>query len=105
MDSFTPIRLGDYVRIALKGNPGEKEAELTARLRATLAEYKAGTRCACGAPIWVIGSAEVGNMCFTCITGSTDTSQDYEIDEACDKANAPQSPRERYVRSKPEFPA
>jgi hypothetical protein len=30
-------------------------------------------------------------MCFTCITGSTDTSDDYEIDEACDKANAPRS--------------
>jgi hypothetical protein len=65
MDSFTPIKLGDYVRISLKHNPGEKQAELTARLRSTLTAYNAGTRCACGAPIWVIGSAEVGNMCFT----------------------------------------
>jgi hypothetical protein len=32
-------------------------------------------------PIWAIGSAVVGNACFTCITGEADPSSDYEIDE------------------------
>jgi hypothetical protein len=39
----------------------------------------------CGEPIWVIGSAEAGNACFTSITGDTEPSEDYEIAEACDK--------------------
>jgi hypothetical protein len=47
--------------------------------------FKAGERCDCGEPIWVIGSAVAGHMCFTCITGSANDSEDYEIVEACDK--------------------
>jgi len=86
---FIPIRLGDYVRLHLKSNRGESAAEVTARLRSALERYKAGARCACGEPIWVIGSAEAGNACFTCITGETDPSGDYEIDEACDKVRRP----------------
>jgi len=35
----------------------------------------------------VIGSAFVGNACFTCITGEADPSDDYEIAEACDKSD------------------
>jgi len=73
----------------LKCNPGDKKAEILAGLESALAAYKAGTRCSCGAPIWVIGSSQVGPVCFTCTTGETDGSQDYEIDEACDKLRAP----------------
>lgn len=83
--SFVPISIADYVRIHVKSNPGKMAAEVTARLKQTLAAYKAGKRCHCGAPIWVIGSSEVGHMCFSCITGEADPSKDYEIDEACDK--------------------
>ena len=36
----------------------------------------------------MIGSAEAGNACFTCITGEADSSEDYEIAEACDKRRA-----------------
>ena len=80
---FVPIQLRDYIRLYMKDNPGENEADIVARLQSTLAEHKAGVRCACGAPIWVIGSAEAGHKCFTCLTGSTDASNDYEIAEAC----------------------
>jgi hypothetical protein len=69
----------------LKANPGENARQWTARLQATLNAFKAGKRCHCGEPIWVIGSTEVGHMCFSCITASTDDSEDYEIAEACDK--------------------
>jgi len=82
---FVPIQLRDYVRRYLKHNRGEAAEEVTARLQSALEAYKAGARCDCGAPIWVIGSAETGNGCFTCITGESDPSQDYEIAEACDK--------------------
>ena len=34
----------------------------------------------CGQSIWAIGTAITGsNMCFTCITGEADDSEDYEI--------------------------
>jgi hypothetical protein len=82
--AFAPIRLDDYVRKHLKRNPRDKEPELRAQLKEALEAFKGGTGCQhCGAPIWVIGSSQVGHMCFTCITGSADNSEDYEIDEAC----------------------
>jgi hypothetical protein len=33
----------------------------------------------------VIGSASVGNSCFTCITGESQPDSDYEIDSAIEK--------------------
>jgi hypothetical protein len=88
---FHPIKLRDYVRLHLKSNPGDKAAVIVAQLESALAAYEAGERCQCGEPIWVIGSSQVGHMCFTCITGEADCSDDYEIDEACDKLSAPGS--------------
>jgi hypothetical protein len=86
---FRPIALRDYVRRHLKSNRGDNETEVTTRLQWALQEFKAGAVCSCGEPIWVIGSAVAGLMCFTCITGSADNSEDYEVDEAC----RPQRPR------------
>ncbi len=80
---FKPISIPNYVRLHLKNNPGDTEAEMTARLKSALKAYQAGARCYCGAPIWVIGSAVAGHMCFTCITGEAYPSEDYEIAEAC----------------------
>ena len=86
---FVPIQFNEYVKLHLRSNPKENAADLTARLRSALEDYKAGRRCDCGEPIWVIGSAQVGLMCFTCITGESDLDEDYEIAEACDKRLAP----------------
>jgi hypothetical protein len=55
--TFVPIQLEEYVKLHLRSNPRENRADVTARLRSALADYKAGRRCHCGAPIWVIGSA------------------------------------------------
>jgi hypothetical protein len=87
--SFVPIQLKEYVKLHLRSNPKENAADLTARLQSALEDYNAGNRCQCGEPIWVIGSAQVGLMCFTCITGEADPSEDYEIAEAWDKELAP----------------
>jgi len=36
--------------------------------------------CHCGNPIWAVGSALCGSaMCFTCITGEADCSEDFEV--------------------------
>ena len=81
--AFVPISIDDYVTKFLAANSGSKRSEVTARLKETLADFKAGAHCSCGAPIWVIGSAEVGNACFSCITGEAYPNEDYEIAEAC----------------------
>ncbi|HVP20263.1 MAG TPA: hypothetical protein VMS73_00225 [Anaerolineaceae bacterium] len=81
---FTPISIEKYVEIHLRANPGAKRAEITQALKASLADYKNGVTCqSCGNPIWVIGSALAGPMCFTCITGEAIPEDEYEIDEAC----------------------
>jgi hypothetical protein len=86
--AFVPIRLDEYVQLHLRKNPGVIAADITARLQYALDAYKAGQGCHCGAPIWVIGSADAGLSCFTCITGESHPSSDYEIAEACDKSDA-----------------
>lgn len=86
--AFVPIRLDEYVQLHLRNNPGVGAADITKRLQFALHAHKTGQRCHCGAPIWVIGSGEAGLSCFTCITGESDPSGDYEIAEACDKSDA-----------------
>jgi len=71
-----------------KDNRGDKESDVVSDLQPTLAAYKRGERGSCGEPIRVIGSSQVGHMCFTCMTGETDPSYDCEIDEACDQSSA-----------------
>ena len=79
---FTPVRLEDYVKLHLRANPGVDRADLVQRLESAIAAAKQGARCRCGAPIWIIGSAEAGLSCFTCITGEAQPHEDYEIDIA-----------------------
>jgi hypothetical protein len=83
--AFVPIALRKYVDLYLKRNPGSSRSEVTLRLKRALAAFKAGKRCHCGAPIWVIGSAEAGDACFTCITGESTPEDDYELAEAYDQ--------------------
>lgn len=76
---FEPISLKEYVKIFLAANPGDVRADVEARLRDAMDAYTNGERCSCGEPIWIIGSAEVGLGCFTCITGEAKPDNDYEI--------------------------
>ena len=76
---FTPIRLDDYVELHLRTNPGTDRAELIAQLEYAIDAYRRDVRCQCGAPIWIIGSAQAGLACFTCITQQAAPDSDYEI--------------------------
>ncbi len=82
---FIPISIDEYIKRHLKNNPSEDEQDLRKRLEIALADYKNGVKCSCGNEIWVIGSASVGNACFTCITGESSPDEDYEIDQAVKK--------------------
>lgn len=55
------------------------------RLNSALEDFNNGVKCSCGNDIWLIGSASVGNSCFTCITGESQPNSDYEIDLAVKK--------------------
>jgi len=86
MDSgFIPISLDEYIALHLQANPAEKRAQLVKRLRSALAEHSNGVRCACGAPLWIVGSAQAGRGCFACISGGSSPGDDYEIVVAADR--------------------
>jgi hypothetical protein len=80
--TFVPINLERYVELFVRANPGESPSAVRARLEAALSDHKAGVRCHCGNPIWVVGAAEAGNSCFTCITGDSAPSDDVELEDA-----------------------
>jgi hypothetical protein len=79
---FTPIKLQVYVELHLHADPDTNRAEIQRQLESAIEAYRAGARCQCGAPIWIIGSAQAGLACFTCITGQPSPDYDYEIDIA-----------------------
>ena len=79
MEGFTSITIANYVKLHAKSNPGTDATELTRQLKLALESKLAGELCQCGQPIWALGSAYVGNMCFTCTTGEAVPDHDYEI--------------------------
>jgi hypothetical protein len=79
---FVPISINKFVIKHLENNPTVKEKDLRNNLNEALTCFKKGIKCSCGNDIWVIGSAFAGNSCFTCITGDSFPTDDYEIDSA-----------------------
>lgn len=82
---FISITIDKYIQLHLKNNPTENKADLERRLKRALKDYQKGVKCSCGNDIWVIGSASVGNSCFSCITGESIPVDDYEIEPAMNK--------------------
>ena len=80
--AFVPISIDEYVKKHLASNPSENQKNLRGYLNSALDAYKNEVKCHCGNDIWVIGSAFVENSCFTCITGESHPTDDYEIDSA-----------------------
>lgn len=77
---FKLISKDEYVELFLKSNPSDCRDDVVARLDDALAAHRDGRRCSCGEPLWIVGSAEAGCGCFTCITGESTPSDDYEIE-------------------------
>ncbi|MDX2442586.1 MAG: hypothetical protein QNK30_02190 [Bacteroidales bacterium] len=82
---FKRISIDKYIKLHLKNNPTENKVDLERRLKNALKDYREGVKCSCGNDIWVIGSASVGNSCYTCITGESMPVDDYEIESAITK--------------------
>jgi hypothetical protein len=77
------ITINEFAKSYVQTNKGEGLHNIKLKLKEAVSNKEDGVVCiSCGAPIWAIGSAIVEwSGCFTCITGQTDSSQDYEIDE------------------------
>ena len=78
---MVPISVEKFADMVMESNKGYNRKELIETLQAALDAKNHGAICIiCGQPIWAAGSAITGtNMCFTCTTGETDDSEDYEI--------------------------
>ena len=79
---FTPISIDEFVRLSVEDDPAADADSLRAELEEALEARKNGARCECGKPIWVIGSAFAGPICYSCLTGNEAPANDYEIDQA-----------------------
>ncbi|MCL2312392.1 MAG: hypothetical protein FWC41_07895 [Firmicutes bacterium] len=68
-----------------ENNPKEDIKNLRKVLIETVQNKKDGVKCIqCGQSIWAVASAIVGwNGCFTCISGESNNSEDYEIEDVC----------------------
>lgn len=76
-----PISLEEYMEQHVKSNPGTNVVELRKALEVAVQKKQEGKECdSCGSKIWAIGTALVGwDACFSCITGESNDSGDYEI--------------------------
>jgi hypothetical protein len=77
--NFKPISIDKFTDLYQKNNPDTDKDDLRKSLNHFKTLKLQGQKCGCGNPIWIIGSAISGMGCFTCITGETDNSNDYEI--------------------------
>ena len=75
------ITIERFAKKYVERNKDENLKDVKIRLKEALKRKNSGGECSvCGEPIWAIGSAVGGfEGCFTCITGESDDSQDYEI--------------------------
>lgn len=76
------ITLEAYLKKHQKHNPEEDIPNLRENLQAAIKCKEQGAICFCGQPIWALGTAITGlDRCFTCITGESDDSEDFEVVE------------------------
>ena len=82
---FNSISIEEFLKTYKKNNPDENAERYKDSLQRAVRMKQSGAKCSqCGQPIWAIGTATVGwDGCFTCISGETDNSDDYEIDSIC----------------------
>lgn len=80
-----PISI-EKMAIKLADGNGEMAIDrMTMELKRAVNLKKNGGKCMiCGKSIWAIGTALCYDlMCYTCVTGETETCDVYEIDEVC----------------------
>ena len=77
---FVKITIDHFIEKHKLKNPKEDLKKLRSDLLYFRQLKLNGEKCNCGNPLWIIGSAFSVKGCFTCITGESDFSNDYEIE-------------------------
>lgn len=82
---MVPISIEEFIKKMAKDNKEFNKKETKQSILAAADRKRKGATCIqCGQSIWAIGSGISGyDMCFTCTTGETDHSEDYELDKVC----------------------
>lgn len=80
-----PISIEKFAERFVRENKDENKHQVINNLKSAANRKENGVTCiVCSQPIWAIGSAITGtDMCFSCTTGESDSSDDYEIDKVC----------------------
>lgn len=76
------ITVEEFAEKYIASNKGINLEDISNNLREAVIRKKSGIKCSCCNVnrIWAIGSAISGfDGCFTCTTGETDDSDDYEV--------------------------
>lgn len=76
------VSIDEYERIVTAANKRLDGQQVRQWLKLALEAKKDGVICIrCGSPIWAAGSAITGRyMCFSCLTGERNDTDDYEIE-------------------------
>lgn len=82
---MVPISIDKFVASYIKNNPKETRQDIINSLKAAITAKQDGACCSqCGQPIWAVGTAIARwDVCFSCLTGEADDSEDYEIYQVC----------------------
>lgn len=78
--NFNYLSIDEYVKTTIDQDSNLNTQELVKSLEQFKARKLKGELCDCGNEIWIVGSAISGKGCFSCITGETDSSGDYEVE-------------------------
>jgi hypothetical protein len=78
--NFNYISIDNFLEKTIENTSNSGAQEVKEYLKEFKARKIKGELCHCGNEIWIIGSAYSGKGCFSCITGETDCSDDYEIE-------------------------
>ena len=78
---FTPISKRNLAEKLHKENPQIAVIEWEDKLTQATNLKNRLAKCPCGNPIWIVGTALLGTpMCFTCVTGTVDCADDFELE-------------------------
>jgi len=82
---MVPISKENYIALYLQQYTEYTKDQLTNLIDEKIRLKRDGLQCSCGNKIWVVGSAVSNrNICFKCLIGHDNSSEDYEIDTEFD---------------------
>ncbi|GAA4835861.1 hypothetical protein [Algivirga pacifica] len=79
---FKSISIDAYITQQKQLHPTIDTLQLKKDVETALNDFHADKKCSCGNDIWVLGSVGKERTCFSCMLGTTPTTNDLEIEGA-----------------------